>query len=214
MKQCKMCKFSKPLDAFHIELKGKFGRKSKCSECCTSLSRAWKQNNQERERENRKRWNAANVDRHKESTYRWRDKNRKAHNEYVAEWQRLKKASDPQYKMLSTVRTLVSNHFKRRSLCKIQRLESLLDIKWEDFYNKMLNMLEDGMTEENYGSYWSFDHVCPCAVAKDQEELERLQHWSNWRPMVHKGPNGNLSKQDKITEDAVDMCRKLLNREP
>ena len=63
----------------------------------------------------------------------------------------------------------------------------------------------------NWEKYWSFDHICPCSLARDEEEMILLQHWSNWRPMVHLE---NLSKQDSITDDAARLCRILLKREP
>jgi len=211
MKTCKICGHTKPIDLFHKETKGKLGRKSRCSECTTKLSQQWKVANSEREQENRKRWNLQNKERHKASTYTWRKNNQEAHNSYVASWQKKKKSISAEYKFLANVRSLVSNHFARRSICKTKHLESLLGIEWNQFYNLTINNLQPGMTVDNYGEYWSFDHTCPCSVAINKEELEKLQHWSNWKPMIHVE---NLSKQDSLTPEAIEMCRRLLGRDP
>ena len=211
MKICKMCNIEKSLDEFHIETKGRLGRKSRCRVCCTELSKKWKSENSDKEKQNRRRWNKANAEKHKESTYRWRKENALIHNKYTAEWQKKRKAQDPKFKILSNVRSLVSNHFSNKSICKTNKLEDLLKMSWSEFYSRTIDLLQSGMTEENYGKYWSFDHICPCSLARDEEEMILLQHWSNWRPMVHLE---NLSKQDKITDDAVRLCRILLKRDP
>lgn len=214
MKICKTCNIEKPLDKFHAEPRGKFGRKAKCGQCCTNASNAWKIKNIDREKENRRLWNAANSKRHKESTDRWRKANTQEYNMYMARWQRKRRSEDPKFKMLTNIRSLVSNHFSNRNICKTNNLEELLKLSWPEFYSRTIALLEPGMTKENYGKYWSFDHICPCSIAKNVEEMILLQHWSNWRPMVHLGKDGNLSKQDKMTDDAVRLCHSLLNRAP
>lgn len=210
-KQCTQCLIYKPIESFHKETRGLFGRKSKCSECCTKISKKWKIQNADREAENRKRWNSVNKDRHKKSTYKWREENKDAHLAYTAKWQKEKKLSNTNFKLLCSIRSLVSNHFANRGICKTKNLESLLGINWTDFKNHIISMLETEMTEQNYGDYWSFDHICPCSIALNKEELEKLQHWSNWRPMVHKE---NLLKSNKITKEAEEICLQLLNRRP
>jgi ribosomal protein L32E len=213
-KICTNCGRDKPLEDFHKESNGKFGRKSRCAECCTLISKKWKEQNKNKEIENRKKWNTLNKERHKKLTYEWRNKNKQKHNNYIAKWQKERKQKDSKYRMLSSIRSLVSNHFKNRNICKTKHLEDLIDMPILVFFNRMKELMSKEMTEENYGSYWSFDHVCPCSVARNEEELIKLQNWLNWRPMVHLGPNGNLAKQDKITEESRLICLELLKREP
>ena len=54
------------------------------------------------------------------------------------------------------------------------------------------------------------DHICPCAQAQNEEELIKLQHYSNfqWLPA-----EDNLKKYDSKTPDAEQKCIELLNRE-
>jgi hypothetical protein len=54
------------------------------------------------------------------------------------------------------------------------------------------------------------DHICPCAQAKNQEELIKLQHYSNFRWL---SAEENLSKSDNWTLEAEQKCRELLDRD-
>ena len=165
MKICSKCSIKKPLDQFHIEPRGRLGRKSKCGSCCAEASKKWKSQNLDREKENRHRWNAANTDRHKESTYTWRKENTHTHNSNISSWQKERKLKDPRFKMLSNIRSLVSNHFSNRNMCKASKLEDLLKMSWPEFYSRIISLLEPEMTKENYGKYWSFDHICPLLIS-------------------------------------------------
>ena len=64
------------------------------------------------------------------------------------------------------------------------------------------------MNWDNYGSVWTYDHICPCAQAETEEELIKLQHYLNIRPY-----KDNLVKSDNKTPEGDDMCRLLLGRE-
>lgn len=211
-KTCTECGKDKELGEFHKEVAGKFGRKSKCSECLTDLSRKWKAINKDRECDNRKRWNSNNKDRHRAATYKWREKHPKEHLSYVAGYQKKRKSSDPQFKLLTNMRSLLYNHLTRQDLKKHQKLEQYLCCSFEDFRKHVEDKFTPEMTWGNYGSYWSVDHTCPCNQAQNQDEFIKLWHYSNLRPMKTHGEDGNFAKSDKKTAEAEDLCLKLLQR--
>jgi len=208
-KTCTRCKITKTLDQFHKEVRGKFGVKSKCNKCITELSQQWKKENPERERANRKRWNATNKTQHHEMTYNWRDANKQRHAEYVAKYQRDRKAVDPLFKLTCQFRSLLYNHLMRKNLKKHQRVERYLGCSFEDFKKHIESQFVSGMTWENYGTYWSIDHCCPCYQAQNEEEFDKLQHFSNLRPVT---VVKNLFKSNKKTKEAESLCVKLLGR--
>lgn len=212
-KICTACKKEKTLDRFHKEIRGKFGVKSKCSECIASVSSEWKRNNKEREQENRKRWNATNKDYHKILTYRWREDNKEQHNTYVAKYQAKRKANDPKFKLLSNMRSLLYNHLTRRDFKKHEKLEQYLQCSFDYFRNHIETQFHDLMTWENYGSLWSIDHICPCSQAQNEKELIELQCYENLRPMITHGSSGNFAKSDCKTNEAEKLCKKLLHRD-
>jgi hypothetical protein len=212
-KICTACKVEKTLDRFHKETAGKFGVKSKCAECITSVSQKWKKENNEREQQSRKRWHSNNKDKHKELTYKWREENADKHTSYVAEYQANRKKSDPQFKLLSNMRSLLYNHLTRKDLKKHKKLEQYLCCSFENFKAHIENQFTDDLIWDNYGSYWSIDHICPCSQAQNEDELTKLQHFKNLRPMITHGPDGNFAKSDNKTQEAQDLCLELLNRD-
>lgn len=211
-KICNKCKVEKELSKFHKEVRGKYGVKSKCADCITAISNNWKKNNQVREQESRRRWNEANKERHREATYKWREENAEKHAKNVAEYQANRKKSDPQFKLLSNMRSLLYNHLTRKDLKKHKKLEQYLGCSFNDFKSYIEKQFDGDLTWDNYGSYWSIDHICPCNQAQNEEELTKLQHFKNLRPMITHGPYGNFAKSDSKTQEAQDLCVELLNR--
>ena len=100
----------------------------------------------------------------------------------------------------------------RKNLKKHKKLEQYLCCSFEDFRLHIENQFNSDMSWNNYGSYWSIDHICPCNQAKTQDELTKLQHFKNLRPMCTYGPSGNLAKSDNKTKEAQDLCLELLSR--
>ena len=57
-----------------------------------------------------------------------------------------------------------------------------------DFFLKHLeSQFKLDMNWDNYGSYWSIDHIRPCASfdLTDLEQQKICFHWSNMRPLWH-----------------------------
>ena len=59
------------------------------------------------------------------------------------------------------------------------------------------------MNWDNYGSYkineqrtWNIDHIIPLSSAKNEDELIKLNHYTNMRPLCSKE---NLDKSDNLT---------------
>jgi hypothetical protein len=57
---------------------------------------------------------------------------------------------------------------------------------FETFLEYIKNQFTEGMTLENYGhkgECWNIDHIIPISTAKTDEDLERLNHYTNLRPI-------------------------------
>jgi len=57
---------------------------------------------------------------------------------------------------------------------------------------------------------YHLDHICPCAQAQNEEELIKLQHYSNFRWLPAKE---NLIKSSNRVPEAEEMCKTLLGRD-
>ena len=57
------------------------------------------------------------------------------------------------------------------------------------------NYFKEGMNWDNYGSHWHVDHHKPLYFAKTIEQVEKLNHYSNLRPLWGEE---NLKKSNKL----------------
>jgi hypothetical protein len=51
------------------------------------------------------------------------------------------------------------------------------------FKNYIEEMFIDDMSWENYGKVWDIDHKIPLASATTEEEVLRLNHYTNLQPL-------------------------------
>jgi hypothetical protein len=73
----------------------------------------------------------------------------------------------------------------------------VLGIDWDDLLKYFEDRFYGGMTWENYGYRgWHIDHIIPVCSAKTYDEMVKLCHYTNLRPMWAKD---NLSKGNKIS---------------
>jgi hypothetical protein len=73
-------------------------------------------------------------------------------------------------------------------------MEHKMFLEWLEF------QFTDKMTWDNQGSFWGIDHIIPIDyyVKNGMENDKAIHHWSNLRPCIHKGKDGNFSKNNKI----------------
>lgn len=71
--------------------------------------------------------------------------------------------------------------------CSIDNLKSHLE-----------NQFNEGMTWDNYGSYWHIDHIIPCAAfnLKNKQEQKRCFNYHNLQPLK---ASENIAKTNKYT---------------
>jgi hypothetical protein len=54
------------------------------------------------------------------------------------------------------------------------------------------------------------DHICPLSQARNQTEINALQHYTNLQWL---SPRENMKKSNKRTPEGEELCRQLLGRE-
>jgi len=109
-----------------------------------------------------------------------KDKLREKKKEYV----KLKKATNPLFKFKISVRGVIRNSFKRRKgvYNKKLRTEEILGCSISDFNNYIESKFTEGMSFSNHGE-WHLDHIIPMATAKTEEEVIKLNHYTNFQPL-------------------------------
>lgn len=122
------------------------------------------------------------------------DANNKASAERHLEWQKEKYRSCQAYNLKVRIRGLIHKALFGRGKKKNKRTEQILGCDIEYFVQHIERQFLPGMTWENR-SEWHIDHVVPVSSAKDADEVEKLNHFTNLRPLWAKD---NLSKGAKM----------------
>jgi hypothetical protein len=105
---------------------------------------------------------------------------------YKNQYDKDKAASDVLYRLKRTLRSRL-----RGALNSNQKTGSAikdLGCSVEELKKYLENLFQDGMMWENYGNKkgaWNIDHIYPLSMAKNEEEMCRLCHFSNLQPMWH-----------------------------
>jgi hypothetical protein len=115
------------------------------------------------------------------------------------EYQKKRKMIDPLYRLRHSISTAISNALKRYGYRKKSRTAEILGCSMEEFKAHIESQFLDGMSWDNR-SLWHIDHIMPVSMAKTEDELIRLNHYRNLRPMWAKD---NLSKSDKTPDTLV-----------
>lgn len=148
------------------------------------------------------RYYKSNKEKIKTRTNQYKLKNKEKEKERNKKWKFLvitgQKGSLAQLKC--KIHSTICNSLIKQGFTKKSRTYDLLKCSYEEFLNHLGHKPE--------GNY-HLDHICPCSQAQNEEELIKLQHYTNFRWLK---AEDNLLKSDNKTQEAEEMCRMLLNR--
>ncbi len=199
-KICSKCGEEKPLTAeyFNRNKYNKDGFFNFCSFCRRkSRKNTYSKLTQEQKNSVKKRASEWNKKRRDEI----RSKNSKLlkSKKYHIDWNRNKAEKDFLFKLSTQIRPLLGQSFKRMGWSKKSKTQDILGCDWETFVEHIENQFKEGMTWENHGRYgWHYDHIIPIASAETEEDVIRLNHYTNFQPLW---AEDNLRKSDKISEE-------------
>ena len=114
----------------------------------------------------------------------------KRNGNYIKE--RLKK--DPLFKLSKDISSSIRMSLKNNGSIKNSRTHEILGCTIEQFKIHIENKFVDGMCWENR-NLWHLDHITPISSATNEEELIKLNHYTNFQPLW--APD-NLEKGNKL----------------
>jgi hypothetical protein len=149
----------------------------------------WVKNNLETNKQIKKEWVKNNPDKVKESKNKWLEKNPNYYNQYIKE----RSKTDFIFKLSNNIRCLIRNSIKRNGFDKNNTTKNILGCTIEEFKQYLESKFEPWMSWNNYGLYngteeygWDIDHIIPSSLANTEEELLKLNHFSNLQPLCSK----------------------------
>lgn len=101
--------------------------------------------------------------------------------------------NDSLYKVTCNIRSLIKKGFKNSSYIKNSKTQQILGCSFEEFKLHLESKFEHWMTWENMGNpkdgiyelnkTWDIDHIIPSSSATTEDEIIRLNHYTNLQPL-------------------------------
>jgi hypothetical protein len=207
-KCCNICNECKPLDAFYKDKTKKDGYTGKCKICqslyikkyyidnkeeISEKNKKWRKNNYESIIKRNRKWKVDNLEKHNESQKKSRIKNKVKINKYRQEYFKKRKEVDPVFKLRCYLSRTISDTLRERKFTKKSKTCDILGCSFEEFKLHLESKFESWMTWGNYGNpkdgivvpnkTWDIDHIIPTSSVTNEEELLKLNHFSNLQPL-------------------------------
>jgi hypothetical protein len=116
--------------------------------------------------------------------------NREKRNEYLSN----KKKIDPIYRLSCIVRNRIYSFLKNKNITKQNKTFDIVGCSPELLKEYLEKQFVDGMCWDNRNE-WHIDHIIPLSSAKTEDEILKLCHYTNLRPLW---AEDNLRKSNKI----------------
>lgn len=138
--------------------------------------------NPEKHNLSNKQWRIINRDRHNQNAKDYYQKNRKHANEVKRKRRMDRRKTDVLYAFSVGVRALITKSFRERGYSKTSKSQEIIGCDWESLKSHIECQFANGMNWDNRNQ-WHIDHIVPLASAQTPEDVVRLNHYSNLRPL-------------------------------
>jgi hypothetical protein len=172
-----------------LELSRKYNSENK--ELVNIKTRKWREKNKTSEIIRNREWKKLNNEKIKESTKKWREKNKENIKEYKKNYEKLKIKTDILYKLKKTLRNTILRYLKNKRFTTTE----IIGCDYDSFKIYFESLFTEGMCWDKLGSEIHIDHIIPLSSAKTEDELYKLNHYTNLQPLWVKD---NLIKGSKL----------------
>lgn len=183
-KECNTCKKEKDVNEFEFIKKDKRHR-NKCNECRKEYFKEY------RKTESRKK---ADLKYRKSEKYQITRKKRRETLEFKEKTkidfnERMK--TDNLFALKIKISKNIRKYISKKGFSKKSKTTDIIGCSYEEFYNHIESLFEPWMNWENKGLYeggrfnygWDIDHKIPLSSANTEEEVIKLNHYTNLQPL-------------------------------
>lgn len=146
----------------------------------------------EKFKESRRKYYLNNVDEEREKRKEYYYKNRQTERKKNDQWRKNKLKTDGFFRMKRRLRERIRDYMKGNHIGK--KTKEIVGLDYEEFKTYISNKFTENMAWDNYGD-WHLDHIIPLCEAKTEEELFKLNHYTNLQPLW---AEDNLKKNRKL----------------
>lgn len=146
--------------------------------------------------EYQKKYSEINKDKIKEYKKEYYIENKESINEYKREYQNNRRKNDPIFKLKYSINRMIRRSLKVKGVLKSSKSVDILGCDIQSFKLYLENLFTGEMSWENYGTFWDIDHKIPLATAKSEDDVIRLNHYTNLQPL--NSYINRVVKRDKV----------------
>jgi hypothetical protein len=212
MKKCSKCKIEKKIIEFYKAKNRKDGLQGTCKSCFKVYylrdydankekkklyNENYRASNKDRiksyylkNKEERKLYVQKNIEKVREAKKKWLLKNKDYHNNYF----KSRKKTDALFRLKINITSRVYSSIKNNGYSKKSKTYEILGCDFETFKAHLENQFTEGMNWSNQGE-WHLDHIYPVSLARDEQHLIELNHYTNFQPLW---AEDNIRKGNKL----------------
>lgn len=136
---------------------------------------------------------------------RYREKNKDKIRQDWRKYKLNKKKTCPLFRLSTRIRKTIAHSIKNSGLKKSKCTEEILGCSFEFFKAHIESQFQPWMTWDNRGLFngtidfgWDLDHIIPMSLARTEEDVIRLNHYSNFQPLC--GFVNRFVKKDIVSD--------------
>jgi hypothetical protein len=137
----------------------------------------------------------------------YKKKYKKDNKDIINEWHRRRWDEDSLYRLTFSIRNSIRESIVNNGYSKKLKTYDILGCSFEEFLLHIESKFEDWMTWSNKGLYngdfnygWDIDHIIPISSAKTEDDIIKLNHYTNLQPLCSK-INRDIKKNKIDYED-------------
>ncbi len=189
MKECIKCDLNKELSEFP-----KSG--NICKLCKKEYRKNWRVNNdshKNRTKEYNKKYYESTKEIRKVRDSEYYQENKDIIKERKNNYRRNKLINDPIYRLKTLIYKRINQIIKKLSITKSVSTNDIIGCTYGELKEYIESKFESWMSWDNYGLYngkfnygWDIDHIKPLSMCNSEEDVIKLNHFSNLQPLCSK----------------------------
>ncbi len=120
---------------------------------------------------------------------------------YAREYHRERRKRDPIFAMTERFRARLREIFRDKGYSKKSRSAATLGCSYEDLFSHIESQFTGGMSWDRFSEI-HIDHIIPLSSAITEEDVVRLNHYTNLQPLW---AADNLAKSDKLPHELIEL---------
>lgn len=163
----------------------------------SEYNKKWREENKETQKLKKQEYYQNNIEYFLLKSKKWREENKDKMRDYQFSYKPIrnikrkeKLKNDILFSLEKSLRNNIYDCFKRNGYTKKSRTYEVLGCSFEELKIYLESKFEDWMTWENKGLYngclnygWDIDHRIPISSATTEEEIIKLNHYTNLQPL-------------------------------